>query len=112
MIDQTRRRLVQAGVLGAVSLLCIKNLVGADQELRGNDHAIAMNVYKQWMTKDLGEPDDYLKGKGLPLADKQSINNCIRDDFASARTEEFDGFILSLTEAAIIASYGQYSLSV
>lgn len=65
-------------------------------------------VYLAWLRAESIDPVSYLRSRGLSsIADKVSIRNLSRQDFACGNTIYINGFVLSKAEAAVIASMGK-----
>lgn len=116
MIDRARRRLMQAGLIGVVAPSLVAGLwqvarTPAEAEQQHTDR-LSQAFYRLWNKKDLGDPEAYLGERGMLEASAEAIRAAVKADFVEGRTGDFDGYILSLTEAAIIASYGQHTATV
>ena len=69
-------------------------------------------VYQAWIQAEHGEPIEYLKNRGVhDLNNSLLIRSLSIIDFENGFTITVNGFVLSLAEAAVMASFSQSSLN-
>ena len=107
MVDNTRRSLLQYfATTGAISALGVGFINATDNfELANENVNIAKLINQEWYKTMSISPFAYLNQKSISnLTTHSEIESTIQSDFRNDSTVIVNGYILSATEAALIAS--------
>ena len=99
----TSRRSFLKTVLAASSLSVTK-CFGLESTVGSGDLHFLTSLYKSWMNHYGQTPESYLASLGREIKDPSFYKSKIKHDFLTDDVFEFDGVILSKTEAAGIST--------
>jgi len=109
MINKFRRKFLVSISLSAFSLpVFSKTTSFLMSESLGDKAKEFLGVYRIWLETMNIEPEDYLLNKGIKeLNNKSIIKEASVGDFNAGATININGYVLSLTEAAVVAAVGR-----
>lgn len=111
MADQTKRDFLKISAASVVGLPLVSSPLIAATSLSSERSAMEREfyaVYRIWLGSQSIDPVDYLRSRDLnDVDDKTKIRNLSKEDFACGNVVKIKGFVLSKTEAAVLASMGK-----